>query len=86
MSTLNGIAEMLQFIEDCLENSAWDQLASLQPLPQHELTREDPAVLHDALSAVHAMQAKVQERLDTVTAEIDSVPTVRKATRAYLGG
>ena len=75
---------MLQFIEDCLENSDWDQLATLQPLPQRELTREDPAVLQDALSAVQAMQAKVQERLDAVTADIDSVPVVRKATRAYL--
>ena len=86
MSSLNGIEEMLQFIDACLESSDWDGLAALQPLPQENLTREDPSVLHEALTAVQAMQAKVQQRLDAVTADIDSVPAVRKASRAYLGG
>ena len=86
MSSLNGIDEMLQFIEDCLENEDWDQLAALRPLPQRDLSGEDPGLLHDALSAVQALEAKVQQRLDAVTADLDSVPIVRKATRAYLGG
>ena len=61
MNSLNGISEMLQFIDECLENADWDQLAALRPLPQHELTNEDPSVLHDALSAVQAMQAWMRD-------------------------
>jgi hypothetical protein len=85
MSSLAQIADVVDFIDECLATSDWDSLGALAIPPLTDIELEDPLEIHEALDAVNAMRQRVQQRMDEVAGELESVPAVRRASRAYLG-
>lgn len=84
MSDLAKIADVVDFIDECLAESDWDRLATLTLPTMSDVPLEDPIEIHRAVEAVHAMRSRVQDRMDAITAELEVVPAVRKATKAYV--
>lgn len=84
MSDLAKIADVVEFVDTCLAESDWDRLAALTVPTLSDVPLEDPAEIHDALEAVHAMRHRIQQRMDAITSELEGVPAVRKATKAYV--
>lgn len=84
MSELAKIAEVVDFIDECLAEADWDRLAGLSVPPLPDVTSEDPTHIVDALIAVQDMGKRIQARMDAITGELEKVPAVRKAARAYV--
>ncbi len=84
MNDLTKITDVVDFIDECLADSDWDRLAALTVPTLSDVPLEDPAEIHNALDAVHAMRDRIQLRMDAITAELEGVPAVRKTTKAYV--
>ena len=84
MSDLAGIFDLVDRIGECLDRSDWDRLAAIEA-PSVVLP-EDAAQSHirGALAAIEDMQARLQEEIDAVSGDLETIPTVRRAVRAYL--
>lgn len=83
MNDLTKIAGVVDFIDECLAESDWDRLAGLTVPTLSDVPLEDPSQIHEALDVVQAMRSRIQQRMDAITAELEGVPAVRKATKAY---
>lgn len=83
MSKLNGVAELLARVDECLAADDWERLAGLEAPPMGSVDADDDEI-RAALAQIQAMQHRLQERLEAVGGELDSVPELLTAAKAYL--
>ena len=84
MSRLNGVAELLAHVDRCLAEEDWDRLADLDtPMASGPIDAGEDQI-RETLTQVQSMQRRLQERLDAIKGELESVPAVLAAAKAYL--
>ena len=85
MNGPHAIEEMLELIDRCLATADWDRLGQLQPPDLTSDMFSDRTELQAALDRIELMQARLHIEMDTTARFIEEIPTVRKASKTYLG-
>ena len=84
MSDLDRVRISVRFIEACLESSDWDALSALDTSPPSIASGvDDVESLTEVLREVQKLQHRVEVAMGAIREELDDVPQMRKAARAY---
>ncbi len=85
MSELDRVRTSVQAIESCLDRSDWDGLAAIT---FDELEPANNGVdldsLTEVLRDVEHLQHRIEIAMGALREELDDVPQMRKAARAYV--
>jgi hypothetical protein len=84
MSDLDRVRTSVRIIEACLESSDWDALTALDASPLSVATGvDDVESLTEVLGEVQQLQHRIEVAMGAIREELDDVPQMRKAARAY---
>lgn len=84
MSELDRVRTTIRTIEHCLDTSNWSDLAGLDaPELQAPGDGESVESLTQVLREVQQLQHRIEVAMGAIREELDDVPQMRKAARAY---
>ena len=84
MSELDRVRTTIRTIEHCLDTPNWSALASLDaPELQAPADGESVESLTQVLREVQQLQHRIEVAMGAIREELDDVPQMRKAARAY---
>ena len=85
MSELDRVRTTMRVIESCLDRSDWDALAALDdPMLGRADAGDDAESLTQVLRDVEALQQRIEIAMGAIREQLDDVPQMRKAARAYV--